>query len=255
MIQLVERLLDLIEVLADEKEISLTELAKRLNLSKGTTYRLLQSLKVRGYVSQNATTRKYGLKVKIASIGHKVLENLDLRVEARPMLEELLEETRETIHLATMENGEVIFNDSLPSLYTLRVNHRFPGERGPAHCTAVGKVLLAYSTSQKINETIKEKGLPKLTSNTITSASNLKKHLDMVRKQGFAIDDEESEEGCRCIASAIRDYEGKVIAALSITGPSTRITPKRFNQLSQVVKRTADKVSARLGFNLARTPQ
>jgi len=248
MAQIIERIFNIIETLANEKEISLTELAKKLDLSKGTTYRLLLSLKARGYVEQNSITRRYRLGLKIVSIGYKLLGNVDLRTEARIVLEDLLRETKESIHLARLQNGEVVFIDSLPSLYSLRV-HKLPGERGFAHCTAVGKVLLAHCTSQKLNEVIKQKGLPKLTPTTITSASDLKKHLDMVRKQGFAIDDEESSPGCRCIAAPIRDHRGEVIAALSITGPSTRITPERFNQLVELVKRAADKISTGLGFN------
>lgn len=248
MAKIVERIFDIIEALADEKEISLTELAKKLYLPKGTTCRLLMSLKTRGYVDQNPITRRYRLGVRIVSLGRKVLGNVDLRIESRVVLENLLRETKESIHLAILQSGEVVFVDSLPSLHSLRV-HKLPGERGAVHCTAVGKVLLAYAALPKVNEIIKQKGLPQLTPNTITSASDLKKRLDRIRRQGFAIDNEESNEGCRCIAAPIRDHTDRVVAALSITGPSTRITPERFNQLVELVKRAADKISAHLGFS------
>lgn len=247
MVQIIERVLNIMEILADEGEMSLTELAKTMALPKGTTYRLLQSLKAKDYVNQDQTNRKYRLSLKIANIGNKILGNVDLRVEARPILEKLLDETKESIHLAILQGEEVVFIDSLPSLYSLQVHHKLPGERGFAHCTAVGKVLLAYSSPLKVKRVI-EKGLPGLTSNTITSASDLKKHLEIVRRQSFAIDNEESEKGCRCIASPIRDYKGKVIAALSITGPSIRITEDRFEHLARKVKCAANEVSDYLGF-------
>ena len=244
----VEKALNIIDLLGNQKEISLTELAKKIGLSKATTHRLLQNLKAGGYVEQNRITRRYGLGLKIVIIAHKVLGNVDLRIKARPVLEDLLEETKESIHLAGLQTGEVLFIDSLASVYSLRV-HKLPGERGPAHCTAVGKVLLAHSGPAKVNAIVRDKGLSKLTPKTITSAADLKRRLNMVRKQGFAIDDEESNPGCRCVAAPIRDHRGEVIAAISITGPSTRITPGRFDRLAELAKRAGDKISAHLGFD------
>lgn len=244
----VDRALHLLEIMAEEKRgVELQELCKKTHINTTTLYRLLQTLQNRGFVTQNPYTERYRLGLKLLELGHAVTNQIELREIALPFLEKLMEKTGETANLVILDEGEAVYIEKVESPASLRMFYRI-GKQAPAHATGVGKVLLAALPSEKVTEIIKTKGLCKLTENTITSPENLQKELEKIRDNGFAIDNEECEVGAKCIGAPVRDYTNQVVAAVSISGPGARLSEERLNELAEVVKDTAYKISEKIGY-------
>ena len=253
LVQTIERVSFILDILGQNPQgISIRDLSARVKLPKGTTHRLLSSLTYFGYVRQDPKTRNYLLGFRLVELGQLLLGQLDLRKEAEPFLRELAERTRETVHLVFLDRNEIVYIDKVEMVHShsgLRMASRV-GARNPAHSSAVGKVLLAHLPEESLNNIILEKGLPKRTENTITDVSQLEEHLKIVRRQGYAIDDEENEKGIRCVGAPIYNEMGKAVAAISVSGPAFRITKKMIQEtLKKEVMETAHKISQRLGFN------
>ena len=252
LVQTIKRASSILDILGQSSQgISIRELSTKIKLPKGTTHRLLSSLSYFGYVHQDPKTRNYFLGLKLVELGQLLLSQLDLRKEAESFLRDLAERTKETVHLVFLDRNEIVYIDKLETDQNpsgLRMASRV-GLRNPAHSCAVGKVLLADLPEEALNNFIREKGLPKRTENTITNPTHFKEHLNLVRTQGYAIDDEENEKGIRCVAAPIRNEVRRAVAAVSISGPAFRITKKVIQEsLRKEVTETALKISLRLGF-------
>jgi DNA-binding IclR family transcriptional regulator len=252
LVQTIKRASSILDILGQSSQgISIRELSTKIKLPKGTIHRLLSSLSYFGYVHQDPKTRNYFLGLKLVELGQLLLSQLDLRKEAESFLRDLAERTKETVHLVFLDRNEIVYIDKLETDQNpsgLRMASRV-GLRNPAHSCAVGKVLLADLPEEALNNFIMEKGLPKRTENTITNSTHLKEHLNLVRTQGYAIDDEENEKGIRCVAAPIRNEVRRAVAAVSISGPAFRITKKVIQEsLRKEVMETALKISLRLGF-------
>ncbi|MFQ5945827.1 MAG: IclR family transcriptional regulator, partial [Anaerolineae bacterium] len=217
-----DRALDILDALvASNGGLSLTDLSRRVDLHKSTAHRLLQSLIGRGLASQDQETRRYRAGLRIFELANQVVDGMELRAQARPHLRQLSRRTNETVHLAVLDRGDVVYIDKEETQQTIRM-YSAVGKRGPAHCTGVGKVLLAHLPEDQLDRIVAEKRLPRFTPHTITDASTLKVHLHRVREQGYAVDNTEHEPEIRCVASPIRDHRGAVIAAISLTVPAFR---------------------------------
>ncbi|HEC92371.1 MAG TPA: IclR family transcriptional regulator [Candidatus Atribacteria bacterium] len=223
-IKSIDKALDLLEFLSvNEQEIGITEISKKLHMGLSTVHRILTTLKSRGYVIQNQQTTKYRLGIKLFELGCAVQSTKRLLEIAKPYLRQLSQITNETANLAILEGKEVIYLDTIESPEILRTEI-MAGTRTPAHCTALGKVLLASISDEEFNSLYKnDEPLTSLTSNSITSLEELKKHLKEVKEQGYALDREEYKIGVNCIAVPIFGRNG-AIAAISITGPASRFT-------------------------------
>jgi IclR family transcriptional regulator, KDG regulon repressor len=252
LVQAIERASSILDALGQNPQgISVRELSAQVSLPKGTTHRLLSSLAYFGYVRQNARNRNYSLGFKLVELGNRLLNQLDFRAEAKPLLADLAKRIQETVHLVVLDNNEVLYIDKVESnenTSSLRMASRV-GSRTPAHSCAVGKVLLAHFSEEALGKFIKNTKLPKMTENTINDPVRLKEHLKLVRSQGYVVDDEENEKGIRCVAAPIRNEVGKVIAATSISGPAVRITRKKIQEsLKDEIIETTSKISWKLGF-------
>jgi len=252
LVQTIERTSLILDILGQSPQgISIRDLSEKIKLPKGTTHRLISSLAYFGYARQDSKTRNYFLGLKLVELGNLLLSQLDLRKEAEPLLRDLAERTKETVHMVFLDRDEIVYIDKVELDHNpggLRMASRV-GLRNPAHSCAVGKVLLSYLPEEELNRIIKEKGLVKRTENTMTDPSQLKEHLKSVRSQGYAIDDEENERGIRCIAAPIYNEAGKAVAAISISGPAFRVTKKIVQEtLKKEVMETANKISERLGY-------
>ncbi len=252
LVQTIERASSILDILGQSPQgISIRELSTKIKLPKGTTHRLLSSLSYLGYVRQDTKARNYFLGFKLVELGNLLLSQLDLRKEAEPFLRDLAERTRETVHLVFLDRNEIVYIDKVETDQNssgLRMASRV-GLRNPAHSCAVGKVLLSYLSEEELKHFIKEKGLGKRTENTIIDPAQLREHLKNVRAQGYAIDDEENEKGIRCVAAPIHNEGGKVVAAISISGPAFRVTKKTIHErLKKELIETALKIAQRLGF-------
>jgi|Deesub1362A_J573_1020465.scaffolds.fasta_scaffold00055_108 DNA-binding IclR family transcriptional regulator len=251
LVQALERASAILDALEQAPQgMSVKELSRKLDLPKGTTHRLLNSLAYLGFVRQDTESRNYFLGFRLVELGHRLLAQLDVRNEARPLLVELAESTGETVHLVVMDRNEVVYVDKVESdhrIETLRMASRI-GLRNPAHSSAVGKVLLAHMQESRLHALIQETGLPARTSRTITDPRKLKEQLRLIRLQGYAVDDEENERGIRCVAAPIYDNGGKAVAAISISGPAIRMTLTRIEKdLKCRVMEKAKLISRKLG--------
>lgn len=252
LVQTIERVSSILDILAQNAQgISIRDLSSNIGLPKGTTHRLLSSLSYFGYVRQEPKTRNYFLGLKFVELGQILLGQLDLRKVAEPFLRDLAERTKETIHLVILDRNEIVYIDKVETDQNpsgLKMASRL-GLRNPAHSSAVGKMILANISEEELQSFFKEKTLVRRTENTITDPVQLREHLKTVRKQGYAVDDEENEKGIRCVAAPIYNEIGKTVAAISITAPAFRVTKKTIQEtLKKEVMETASKISERLGF-------
>lgn len=245
----VEKALSILEELKSQPDgLSLRDLSHRLGMPKSTVYRLLFVLEQNRYVQQNALTGFYTLGVTLLELGNAYLSRLEIREVARPFAKRLAQISDETVHVALLDSADVIFIDRIESSEPLGIATKV-GKRFPAHSTAVGKALLAYSSEQVVDEVIRSRGLPRQTPRTITDPATLKEHLKQVRARGYAVDDEEQHEWGRCVGVPILDFRGKPVAAISISGLSVRLTWAKIESLIAPLKETAVEISKTLGNN------
>lgn len=224
-------------------------ISQSLGMNKSTVYRFLTTLESFGYVVQDQETGRYALGSRIVWLAYQFLDRLDIRTIARPYLEQLVEETRETVHLAILDNFEVVYIDKVDGHQPVKMASQV-GNRMSAHSTGLGKALLAQEDESQWPVYVYSKGLPACTPNTITNPEKLYDHLRDIRARGYAIDDSENEDGIRCVAVPVRDHTGKTIAAISISGWSLTMTPDRDGQLAVLAQQTANSLSERLGSDL-----
>lgn len=247
-VQSVVNALDILDYLSSCKgEAGVTELANSLGIHKSTASRLLATLFARGYVGRNRQSGRYSLGMHIVELSRARLDQIDLRQIAKPYLEQLVASTGETAHLAILDRGQVVYIDKADTPQTLGMRSSI-GYRIAAHCTALGKALLAELPREKLDEVFSRDELVRFTPNTITDPETLKLHLAYVRERGYAIDDEEHEDGIRCVAAAIRDHAGRVVAAISVSGPTLRVTRERAESIGKLVKDVASQLSAASGY-------
>ena len=248
-IKVLDKTFSILEILLQQgSAMNMTEISKKLDLYPSTTHRILDTLKHWGYVEQDPKTQKYRLGLKLLELGMAKLHQISLVKEATPYLKELVKLCNETVHLGVREEGEVLYLAKEESSQTIRMIS-YVGKRAPLHCTALGKVLLAHLSPEERKKTLEGKVLPHLTENTITDQKQLEKELSKVKEQGFALDREENEKDVRCIAAPIRNYQGKVIAAISISSPIFRIDKNVQNNLKKALIETSEKISKRLGYD------
>lgn len=250
LVQTIERVSLILDILGQHTQgISVRELSSKVELPKGTTHRLLSSLAYFDFVRQDELTKNYHLGFKLVELGNLLINQLDFRTDAKPFMIELAEKTGETIHLVTLDQNEALYIEKVALNQTgLQMMSRV-GLRIPVHCSSVGKILAAHLTEDELDRIVRAKGLPRRTQNSINDISRFKEHLQDVRAKGYAIDDEENEKGIRCVAAPIRSENGEVIAAISISGPSIRLTIKAIqDSLKDHVCDAALNISKKLGF-------
>ena len=246
-IQAIERAVSILNAFSmDDPELGVTELADRLGLHKSTVHRFMVNLDAAGLVERNARTGRYRLGLHVFELGALVMQQMNLWDEALPFLEGLVHDTGETGHLAVLDGGEAIYIERVEARRALRVPSAI-GRGYPAHATNLGKVLLADLSRERVEAIIAERGLAAYTSQTITDPAELEADLELIRRRGYAVDNEEYDEGLRCIGAPVRDHSGHVVAALGIGGPVTRITPERVEELGGLVMTAARGLSRRLG--------
>jgi DNA-binding IclR family transcriptional regulator len=247
-LQTVDRTFRLLELLCQSNGgLSLTEISQRSGLPKSTVHRLLAALVGYRLVNQDPVTQHYRPGIKLFELAQQALQGIRLRDEALPELKELCDLTRETVHLAILDDGDVIYIDKEESPQTIRMFSAI-GKRGPAHCTGVGKVLLAALPNEELRRVVRRKGLPRFTENTITDSAALSAHLERVRELGYAIDNQEHEPEIRCVACPIFDHRGEVSASISLTVPAFRASREEMEARAPVVREYAERISRRMGW-------
>lgn len=247
-IKSVAKALVIIDLLAkNQREMSLGEIAVEMKLAKSTAYGILATLRDFGYIEQSPFDGKYRLGVRLFEIGSVVANNWDIRQVAAPHIQTLVDALRETVHLAILDKEEVLYIEKREGTQSLRIVSQV-GTRLPAHCTGVGKVLLAYLPLSEVKRIVANRGLTRYTKNTITDLKQLEEALGRVRKQGYALDNEEIMESLRCVAAPIRDHTGKVCAAISVSVPIARLGGERLDSAINLITQTSQDISAGLGY-------
>jgi IclR family KDG regulon transcriptional repressor len=247
-VQVLDRALAALSILASRStETSLVELCTELRLHKSTVHRLMMVLERHRLVVKNPETGRYRLGLKLFELGSKALDGIDLRGRARPYLDRLQQQFGETVFFCILDEGQVFYVEKVESQQSVRTACTV-GSRAPAYCTAVGKAMLAELSDAEVGAVVRRWGLKPITKNTITTPVALKAELRTVRSRGYAIDDEEKEEGLRCVSAAVRGHSGKLFAAMSISGPAFRMTKERIPEVGQAVMRAANELSAELGY-------
>lgn len=245
-IAVVGRAFDLLEALASAREpLGVSELARAVGSTKSATFRILATLEGRGYVTRDADTARYKLGIGLLFFGQRALEDIDLRSEARPVLEELHNRFNETVNLGVIINDKVIYLDILESEHGLRMTAR-AGSQDEIHSTAIGKAILSHWPEYELARFL-ESPLTKRTSRTITDPLLLRKELDQIRTAGISQDKGENEEGASCFGAPIFDHQGEVVAAISISGPESRLAGETAHAAAQAVADAAAMISTRLG--------
>lgn len=252
LVQTIERVSLILDMVGQNPQgMSIRDLSAGLKLPKGTIHRLLSSLSYFGYIRQDPETRSYFLGLKLMELNAQLDSQLDLRKVAESILRDLAEKTKQTAHMVILDRNEVVYIEKIETQQPaggLKMASRV-GSRNPVHSSAVGKVLLACSPDEAVETFLQEKGLPRRTANTFTDPALFRKHMKLVRSQGYAVDDEENEQGIRCLGAPIFDGRGRPLAAISVSGPVFQMT-KKF--VLEVVKKeviaAASEISRRLGY-------
>jgi DNA-binding IclR family transcriptional regulator len=247
--QSVEKTFQIIEIMAESREpLRLQDIALKVDMPSSTVLRLVNTLVSCGYASQDPNTLKYFLSLKFMLIGGLVSSQINIRDIAHPYLLELSKKCKESVCLSIEQDMEVVYLDVIDGPDgILKITQRI-GKVAPLHSTAVGKIMMLNYDSKQLNQMIASKGLAALTPNTITSKEELIKELEKIRTQGYALDDEECELGARCIATGIKDYSGKYIAGISVSGPTTRMSMEYVNIIKNIVMDTSKTISGLLAY-------
>ena len=243
-----ERTLSILELLSVTRTgLTLPELSRRLALPKSSTYCLLVTLERRGYLHRNNRTHRYMFGLKLFSLANMALSGVELRENAAGFLQSLMQRARLTVHMALIEGDEAVLIEKVepPGLVRLAT---WVGKRLDLHCSAVGKCLLAYLPEDEFLRLVRDRGLPRNNENTITSIRRLKQQMAQIRQDGYAIEDEEGEIGCRCVGAPVFDHSGNVIAAVSVAGTTAQIRSEEFTYFGHLVRQTAADISEALGF-------
>lgn len=230
----------------EEDEIGVSALSKRLGIAKSTVHRLAVTLVAEGVLEQNPENEKYRLGIALFRLGALVRHRMNVSNEAKPYLVELRELTGETVHLAILNQNQIMYVYNLESRQAIRARSDV-GVRKPAYCTAEGLAMLAYQPEETV-ESVIAGGLVRRTPHTNTDTARLRSTLQEIRQRGYAVEDEESEIGVRCIAAPIRDAAGAVIAAVGVAGPVQRLSKRAISNFAPNVVRSAESVSGRLGY-------
>ncbi len=245
-VQSVHRAVSILELLAQEGELGVTELGGRLGVHKATASRLVATMAGHGLIERNPATDKCRLGVGLAHLAGVALAGLDLVRQARPVLEDLAERTEETVNLAVLDGDLVLNVDQITGPRSI-VSVSWVGRRTPYHCTSNGKVLVAFLPEAERERRLSSP-LERETPNTIVEPERLRAQLAEVRARGYAQTVEELEEGLNAVAAPVRRADGEVIAAVSVAGPAFRMRPGELLGMARITMDAAAAVSRRMGY-------
>lgn len=218
--------LQIIGILADGRNgLPLTEIARKAGLSKSSAHRLLQVLLQEGFVTQDGEVSHYRLSLKLLALSSNLIAGLGLDQLVRPLLEELSQATKQTVHLALWDSSVAVY-----AVYAQKIDppssirmYSQVGKRVPMYCTGLGKAILAFLPEERAKEVVAVEELKRHTPNTITKSTALLEHLSLIRSRGYALDEEEHEEGIRCIAAPLLDQQNRVLGAVSLATLAFRV--------------------------------
>jgi DNA-binding IclR family transcriptional regulator len=249
-IQVLQRAARLLSAFEGEQpEMGVAELSRKLDLPKPTVYRILATLEKDGFIQQNPVNSKYRLGFRLVELGLLALEQISLRREALPYMQQLLEECGETVDLAVFDDGEMVYLEVLESPQPVKIAVK-AGRRLPVHCTASGKAYLAF-VDEREREAILSQDLHSYTCNTLYDPQSLLEDLERTRERGYSVSHEEFEVGIKAVGAPIMDDGDRVSAVIAVAGPAYRLPPERIDEIGEAVRRTAREISHHIGARVA----
>ncbi|MGY0500874.1 IclR family transcriptional regulator [Nocardia sp. FBN12] len=244
-IESVENAARVLLMLRGQRVLRVAEVAAELGIARSSAHRMLTTLQSQGLLRQDSATRGYAAGPQLVQLGIAVIGANDLRAEARPTLERLCHDIGETAHLIVLDGATIVFLDGVEGRFAIRAAER-TGDRAPAHAAAAGKVLLASLTGEELRERYPGSRIQGGTAEAVSSRRKLEEALETVRGQGYAVNLGESELGLHAIAAPVRDAAGNVRAAISISGPSFRLTEDKLVGHARALLEATDRLSATL---------
>lgn len=253
-VQSIDRVLDIIEILAASPGgMLLSDISSLSGLHTSTVHRLLTSLIDRGYARKDRSSGKYCLTMRLFEVGCRVSGAMDLLTLARPWLDELADFSQEAVHLVKRDGIDVVYLYKAVPVQLLIRMASYVGGRNPLYCTGVGKSILAYLPEQEVEDIWNSSDIHPITEKTIVDLQVLKEQLALVRKHGYAVDNEENEKGVFCLAAPIFNWQGEPIAAVSISAPLARMTDEAQSRILPKLFRTTEEISRHLGYVFLKT--
>lgn len=245
-VQSLDRAISILERLAEADGMNLTDLSQSVGLAPSTTHRLLTTLQQRRFADFDEEYGVWVIGVGAFNVGNAFLRSRKLISLGRPVMRRLMEDVGETINLAVEDKGELVYVTQFESHAPMRAFFR-PGRRAPMHSSAIGKAMLAEMSEEVLRDFLHKKGMQRFTDHTIVDPGTLREQLQQIRQRGWGIDDEEHTIGMRCVAATIHNEHGEVIAGISISGPSVRVTETRLGELGAKVVQAAEQITEQIG--------
>ena len=242
------KVLDIIEAVAREGSIGIRELSARTGFPPATVHRMTSTLVERRYLKQDAVSKRLSLSLQFLELGTRVQQHFSLTAVARPHLENLLTETHESVNLAVQDGDHMAYLDHIRSDHSMLQLFTKPGARVPLYCTGVGKMLLSRWPSSQVEAYLDRTPLTPHTPHTLADRRKLLHELARIRAQGYSVDNQEMEEGVRCVAALIADHRGETAGVVSISGAAMRISPQRIKFFAKSVIDCSQAISRDLGF-------
>lgn len=238
--------LDILELLTQHQDMSLTEIAKQSDIDKPKAFRLLATLKEKGYVRKDAQSKKYSSSIKLFEMGNTIIANMGLKRIAHPFIRELADITGEAVNLAIRDGETMLYIDKIDSTSTIKVDLTL-GKRMPLYCTGLGKALISDLSEIEITELFSDVEFIPYTENTVSNVRELISEISKIRERGYSIDNAEYIKGLLCIAAPVRGYSGKIVAAVSAAVPGFLYDdPKKFTKIVEAVMEISQSFSRQL---------
>ncbi|MFY9707261.1 MAG: IclR family transcriptional regulator [Desulfobacterales bacterium] len=233
------------ELLAEQKHLTVSGVARMLGTNRAASHRFLATLREIGYVEKDEEDR-YRLTFKVFELGMKVANRFEIRQIARPLMQQLALASGETVNLGLFDGKGILHVDKIDSLEILRMDSPI-GSRAPAYCTALGKAILAFLPRDEFERFLSKVTFKPHGPNTITTKKNFRLAVEDIRNRGYAVDDQEMSAGLRCVAAPVFDHTGRAAYAISVSGPSLRMTPKRIEEIHPLMQKICRQLSQQLG--------
>ncbi len=227
------------------------EISRRLRIPKSTASYFLRALEKHGFLRRDHGNGKYRIGLKVLNLGRGALSGIDVREVALPVMRQLVEHTGITSHLAILDGNQAVYVEKIDAPGFVKMD-TWIGRRMEVYSTSVGKILAAHLPDGRVQDILRERGMKRRTSTTITQQGRFLRELARVRERGYSVDDEENNPGVRCVAAPVFDATGNVAAAVNITGTTQQVTPEGLPHLAELVKEAARRISSHLGYRAKR---
>lgn len=249
-IQSVEKACDLLMAFGEStEELGVSELSRMLNMGKSTVWKLLNTFENKGFLVKNPNSEKYSLAIQFFQIACQYYNQVSIHNVVRVHMEKLSRKYGETIHCAVRDGDEVVYVDKLDGTFNINIYSRI-GRRSPIYAPSVGKVILANLNREQILDILNRSQLHAFTQKTIVTKEALLAELDQIRKQGFALDNEEYELGIRCVGVPIKNIADIIVAGLSISGTTARMTDELISEMVVDLKQATSEIARQIGYNV-----